>query len=152
MFKNIEIDVPNETSFHVQEGRHKAVLTTVTPVESLDKKRNFQEKVRLLFEVFPEGGTPGITYMAGKNYEKKLTKDSELRQHLESWQGPDLIKQGRKFHPESLKGKEAVIEIVHRGGKNYEYPFCEINRILPPEQTMPAGPRSLPAAEHDVGL
>jgi hypothetical protein len=127
----MEIEVPKEETFVVPEGCHNATLVDVREVEDKSKK-NSSVKLRLIFEVYPDGGDPNTRYLAGKNFERKLTKDSELRQRMEEWQGDDVLKEQRKFDCNTLKGKPARILICHIRNHEFERPFCNIAKILPP--------------------
>src|ERR1035441_3952370 len=101
------ISVDPRDSFDIEPGRYKATCTEIREIEKQTRKGT-QKYLRLTWELdLP--GDENVRYLAGKNYEPKLTKDSALRNDLRSWFGHDI--KVRKFDTATLKGKEAIITV-----------------------------------------
>ena len=121
------ISVDPRDSFDIEPGRYRAICTEIREIEKQTRKGT-QKYLRLTWELdIP--GAENIRYLAGKNYEPKLTKDSVLRNDLRSWFGHDI--KVRNFDTATLKSKEAVITVQDIENEGWENPYHAVVKVEP---------------------
>jgi hypothetical protein len=114
-------------SFDVEPGRYKATCTEIREIEKQTRK-GAQKNLRLVWELdIP--GADNVRYLAGKNYEPTLAKDSTLRNDLRSWFGHDI--KARNFDTATLKGKEAVITVQDIENEGHANPYHWVAKVEP---------------------
>jgi hypothetical protein len=127
------IILPKKSSYDLPEGSYRVFLQNAFEHKQSDKGRAGQV-LRLVFQVVSLKH-PRCTYLAGKNYS--LSDAAKLANDLDSWLGDELNKlvdkngaiSIEKF--ETLKGKEADIDVVHIDNDR-DTAFRHVQRILPP--------------------
>ena len=77
------IPVEPRDSFDVEPGRYRATCTEVREIEKQTRKGT-EKFLRLIWEL-QSPGSENIRYLAGKNYEPTLAKNSPLRNDLITW-------------------------------------------------------------------
>ena len=121
------IPVEPRDSFDVKPGRYRATCTDTREVEKQTRKGT-RKYLRLVWELdIP--GAENIRYLAGKNYEPTLAKDSVLRNDLRSWFGHDI--NARQFDTATLKGKEAIITVQDIENEGWPKPYHHVARVEP---------------------
>ena len=121
------IPVPPRDSFDIEPGRYRATCTEIREIEKQTRKGT-QKNLRIVWELdIPT--SENIRYLAGKNYEPTLAKDSTLRHDLRTWFGHDI--NARQFDTATLKGKEAILtvqDIENEGsGDDWEWATATIH-------------------------
>ena len=101
------IPVEPTDSYDIEPGRYKATCTEVREIEKQTRKGT-QKYLRIVWAL-DILNSENIRYLAGKNYEPTLVKDSTLRNDLISWFGHDI--NARHFDTATLKGKEAILTV-----------------------------------------
>lgn len=112
-----------ENQFIIPAGRHLAVCYGVVDLGSQPNKfesGKFDRKVKIFFELsdlimeFIEGSQSRPAGVS-KEYNPSLTISTELRKHLESWQGKEFsIEERRGFDLFRILGKPAMLEVYHK--------------------------------------
>jgi hypothetical protein len=121
------ISVDPHDSFDIEPGRYRAVCTEIREIEKQTRKGT-QKYLRLTWELdLP--GDENVRYLAGKNYEPKLTKDSALRNDLRSWFGHDI--KVRNFDTATLKGKEAILTVTDIENEGHANPYHWVATVEP---------------------
>lgn len=121
------LSVEPRDSFDVEPGRYKAKCADSREIEKQTRK-GLQKFLRIIWEL-DTGGRENVRYLAGKNYEPTLARDSTLRNDLITWFGHDI--NARSFDTTTLKGKEAVITVQHIENEGRDKPFCWVSRVEP---------------------
>jgi hypothetical protein len=123
------IPVEPTDSYDIEPGRYKATCTEIREIEKQTRKGT-QKNLRLVWELdIP--GTENVRFLAGKNYEPTLAKDSTLRNDLRSWFGHDI--KVRNFDTATLKGREAIItvqDIENEGHANPYHWVAKVERLV----------------------
>ena len=117
---------PRET-FDVEPGRYKAKCTDIREIEKPTRK-GLQKFLRLIWEL-DTCGAQNVRYLAGKNYEPTLAKDSTLRNDLITWFGHDI--NARNFDTATLKGKEAIITVQNIENEGWDNPYHWVAKVEP---------------------
>lgn len=105
------------------EGRHPAICVDIVPVGKEETEYNgqkkMQEKVVLVFQVFPEDGSKdseGQPFRAENKFTASLAPKAILRLKLEKWRGRDFTNDELKsFNLAKLKGVPCWLSILHNG-------------------------------------
>ena len=114
-------------SFDVEPGRYKATCIDVRDKDIPTRKGTVKGQ-RIVWELdIPS--SENIRYLAGKNYEPTLVKDSVLRTDLRGWFGHDI--KGRQFDTATLKGKEAIITVQDIENEGHANPYHWVSRVEP---------------------
>ena len=121
------IPVPPKDSYDVEPGRYKATCTEIREIEKQTRKGT-QKNLRLVWELHIPGAE-NVRYLAGKNYEPTLAKDSTLRNDLRSWFGNDI--NARQFDTATLKGKEAIITVQDIENEGWANPYHHVAKVEP---------------------
>ena len=121
------ISVEPRDSFDVEPGRYRATCTEVREIEKQTRKGT-EKFLRLIWEL-DVPGAENVRYLAGKNYEPTLAKDSVLRNDLRSWFGHDI--NARQFDTATLKGKEAIITVQDIENEGWPKPYHHVARVEP---------------------
>jgi hypothetical protein len=121
------LSVEPRDSFDVEPGRYRAACTDIREIEN-QTREGTQKFLRIIWEL-DTCDTQNVRYLAGKNYEPTLAKDSTLRNDLITWFGHDI--NARSFDTASLKGKEAIITIQRIENEGRDKPFCWVSRVEP---------------------
>jgi hypothetical protein len=114
-------------SFDVEPGRYRATCTEVREIQKQTRKGT-QKNLRIVWELdIPS--SENIRYLAGKNYEPTLAKDSVLRNDLRSWFDHDI--NARQFDTATLKGKEAILTVTDIENEGHANPYHWVARVEP---------------------
>jgi len=121
------IPVPPRDSFDIEPGRYRATCTEIREIEKQTRKGT-QKNLRIVWELdIPT--SENIRYLAGKNYEPTLAKDSTLRHDLRTWFGHDI--NARQFDTATLKGKEAILTVQDIENEGWANPYHHVARVEP---------------------
>ena len=125
------LSIPPRDSFDVEPGRYRA--TCIETKELVKPTRKGSERqLRLVWELqVPQEVEDDVRYLAGKNYEPTLTKNSQLRHDLQTWFGHEF--KHSKFDTATLKGKDATITVQHIENEGWPKPYCLVAKVEPPE-------------------
>ena len=128
---SIELDIPLEKTFVVQEGSFRGRLHSVS--KKLKTSKTSDKEIRLVFEL----SIPSIKNKiptAGRNFPADLNAGSELREFLEHWLGRTFFEDnaGRRIEMESLIGREADLILTHYHNDGYKNPWVFIENAFPP--------------------
>jgi hypothetical protein len=121
------IPVESRDSFDVEPGRYRATCTEVREIEKQTRKGT-QKLLRLIWEL-QSPGSENTRYLAGKNYEPTLAKDSVLRNDLRSWFGHDI--NARQFDTATLKGKNAILTVQDIENEGWANPYHHVAKVEP---------------------
>jgi len=121
------IPVPPRDSFDIEPGRYRATCTEIREIEKQTRKGT-QKNLRIVWELdIPT--SENIRYLAGKNYEPTLAKDSTLRHDLRTWFGHDI--NARQFDTATLKGKEAILTVQDIENEGWANPYHHVAKVEP---------------------
>jgi hypothetical protein len=141
--------------FDAPEGDYRGKLCRATTVPNKTTAAGTgEDRIRLVFEI-ESPAHPGRRYLAGKNYEPSLAKDSKLREDLASWRGHDLMpreKANKAVDFEGMVGRPADLIIEHCYNNRYAKPFVSIKAIYPPGTLIRYGRDSRNRLPDGVGL
>ena len=127
------LSIPPRDSFDVEPGRYRATCIDTKEVVKQTRKGS-ERQLRLVWELqipLDDDNENDVRYLAGKNYEPTLTKNSQLRNDLQSWFGHEF--KPSKFDTATLKGKEATITVQHIENEGWPKPYCLVAKVEPPE-------------------
>jgi hypothetical protein len=129
---SIQLEIPLENTFDLEEGNYRGRLQTISRKPNLNAKGP-GEQIRFLFEM----NIPSIKNripMTGRNFPFSLKGGSELRRFLEGWFGRKFFESnaGKKLDLESIIGREADLVLSHFQQPGYERPMVFIQSASPP--------------------
>jgi hypothetical protein len=126
--------LPKRTSYDLDGGGYLAFLKDAFIVRQSVNGKD-EDMLRLVFQIVSLKH-PRYNYLAGKNY--KMSDAAKIGHDLDTWIGDDLVGLLNENGAitieaiETLKGREADIEIVLIYNDKHETAFRHIVRILPP--------------------
>jgi hypothetical protein len=121
------IPVEARESFDVEPGRYRAKCVDVRDKDIPTRKGTVKGQ-RIVWELdIPS--SENIRYLAGKNYEPTLAKNSPLRNDLISWFGHDI--KVHQFDTATLKGKEAILTVQDIENEGWANPYHHVARVEP---------------------
>jgi hypothetical protein len=121
------IPVEAQDSYDIEPGRYRAKCIDVRD-KDIPTRKGIVKGQRIVWELdIP--GTDNVRYLAGKNYEPSLAKDSTLRNDLRSWFGHDI--KARQFDTATLKGKEAIITVQDIENEGHDKPYHWVAKVEP---------------------
>ena len=128
----IEVHIPLENSFNLDEGNYRGRLQTLSRKPNRCAKGP-NEEIRLLFEM----NIPSIKNripMTGRNFAMSLKGGTELRRFLEGWLGKKFFDAngGKSLDLEALVGREADLVLIHFQQVGYPKPMTFIQSAFPP--------------------
>jgi hypothetical protein len=133
------IPVEPTESYHVEPGRYRAKCTEVREVEKQTRKGT-QKRLRIVWELdIPS--SENILYLAGKNYEPTLAKESILRNDMRTWFGHDI--NVRQFDTTTLKGKGAILTVQDIENEGWAEPYHHVAKVEPLVDEDPEDARSI---------
>ena len=124
------IIIPKKDCYSLPEGGYRSVVRDAFIVSGKG-----EDVLRLVFQIISLKH-PRYNYLAGKNF--KMSDGAKIGHDLDSWLGDELLKLldekgGITIEKiETLKGREADIEIALIYNDDHETAFRHIVRILPP--------------------
>jgi hypothetical protein len=131
---SIELTIPLENTFNLDEGNYRGRLSTISRKPN-PSSRGPGEQIRFLFEMnIPSIRIRNRIPMAGRNFPFSLRGGNELRRFLENWLGTRFFEAnaGKKLDLESLVGREADLVLVHFQQVGYDRPMVYIQEAFPP--------------------
>jgi hypothetical protein len=130
---SIEIEVPLDKTFNLQEGCYRGRLDSITRKPKTTGKGS-GDQVRLLFEmdigsILKTNKLP----FAGRTFDPSLRAGSELREFLENWLGRSYFEAhaGKRINLESLVATRGDLILKHYTNARYENPLVFIQAVLP---------------------
>jgi hypothetical protein len=121
------LSVEPRDSFDVEPGRYRATCTDIREIEKQTRKGT-QKFLRIIWEL-DTCGRENVRYLAGKNYEPTLAKDSAFRNDLITWFGHDI--NARNFDTATLKGKEAIVTVQNIENEGWDHPYHWVAKVEP---------------------
>jgi hypothetical protein len=121
------IPVEPTESYDVEPGRYRAKCIDVRD-KNIPTRKGTVKGQRIVWELdIPS--SENIRYLAGKNYEPTLAKDSVLRNDLRSWFAHDI--NARQFDTATLKGKDAIITVQDIQNEGWDKPYHWVAKVEP---------------------